>query len=63
MKTVELNFGRRSTINRRLMVDEFIENDRRKDSDRRGGYDRRSFTFRTGKCKEKERRVWLMEVP
>ena len=63
MKTIRLNFGRRSLFDRRTISDEFHPNDKRSGIDRRGGTDRRKFTFHMGEYKERERRAWLAVVP
>ncbi len=63
MKTVRLNFGRRSLFDRRTISDAFYPNDKRSGIDRRVGSDRRSFTLLMGKYKERERRAWLAVVP
>ena len=63
MKTVRINFGRRSLFNRRMASDGFYPDERRSGTDRRSGSDRRNFMFHMGKFKKRERRAWLVKVP
>jgi hypothetical protein len=62
MKTVILSFGRRTRFHRNSILYQNPDDKQGDDKDRRYAPDRRSYKFRKGKYRGRERRKWLTDA-